>query len=278
MHRVRPYSSVPLVFSLAEHEPLFARRFAMTVAVNLLSDDQFDGNQFDSDYLGDLPDLPPCDLYSDEPGMETHLHLRQMLLLIACLEWWWRERSDCFISGNLTVYYSQSRIKNRDFRGPDFFVVKGVEQRPRKSWTIWEEEGRYPDLIVEILSETTASVDRTTKKELYQTTFRTPEYFWFDPESLEFQGFCLVKSRYQPIEPNSQGWLWSEQLDLFLGIHDSQLRYFTAEGNLVPTPAEAALLEQQQRQLAEQRADQASQRADRLAERLREAGIDPETL
>jgi Uma2 family endonuclease len=249
----------------------------MTVAVNLLSDDQFSDNQLGDD-LAYLPDLPPCNLYSDEPEMETHLHLRQMLLLIACLEWWWRERDDWFISGNLTVYYSQSRIKNRDFRGPDFFVVKGVEQRPRKSWTIWEEEGRYPDLIVEILSETTAAVDRTTKKELYQTTFRTPEYFWFDPESLEFQGFSLVNSRYQVIEPNDQGWLWSEQLDLFLGVHNRQLRYFTAEDTLVPTPAEAALSAQQQRQLAEQRADQAAQRADRLAARLREAGIDPETL
>jgi len=220
----------------------------MTVAIDRLDDN--------------LPDLPPCDLYSDEPQMETHLHLRQMLLLISCLDWLWRDRSDCFISGNLTVYYSQSRIKNRDFRGPDFFVVKGVEQRPRKSWTIWEEEGRYPDLIIEILSDSTAEVDRTTKKALYQTTFRPPEYFWFDPESLEFQGFCLVNSHYQAILPNEQGWLWSEQLELFLGIHDQQLRYFAADGRLVLTTQETALIEQQ--------------RADRLAAKLRELGIDPD--
>lgn len=248
----------------------------MTVATNRIPEDSLDP-KLPSDrveHVDDLPSLPPGDLYSDEPEMETNLHLRQMLLLIVCLEWFWRaggaaERSNYFASGNLTIYYSQNQVKNRDFRGPDFFVVKGVEQRERKSWTIWEEEGRYPDVIVEILSESTATADRTTKKELYQTTFRTPEYFWFDPESLEFQGFYLVKNDYQAIVPNPQGWLWSDELNLFLGIHDRQLRYFTAQGELVPTPQESALQAEQQRRLAEARAE-------RLAAKLREMGVDPD--
>jgi hypothetical protein len=32
--------------------------------------------------------FPPSDLYSDEPPLETYLHLQQMLLRIKCLEWW----------------------------------------------------------------------------------------------------------------------------------------------------------------------------------------------
>lgn len=233
--------------------------------------------------LADLPELPPCNLDSDEPPMETDLHLRQMLLLIACLDWWWREggpvlRSDFFCAGNLTIYYSQKRIKNRDFRGPDFFVVKGVEQRPRRSWTIWEEDGRYPDVIVEILSNSTATVDRTTKKDLYQNTFRTWEYFWFDPDSLEFVGFSLERGVYQPIPPNPQGWLWSNQLELFLGIHAQKLRFFTTDGQLVPTPEEAARAERQQRLDAEEHAAQVAQRAERLAARLRELNIDPDAV
>ena len=92
---------------------------------------------------------------------------------------------------------------------------------------VWEEEGKYPNVIVEILSDSTARVDRTTKKELYQNTFRTPEYFWIDPNTQEFAGFILVGGTYQPISPNEIGHLWSQQLQLFLGIHNSQLRYFT---------------------------------------------------
>jgi Uma2 family endonuclease len=239
-----------------------------------------------------LPPAPPGNLYSDEPEMETNLHLRQMLLLIMCLEWLWRDRSDYFCAGNLTVYYSDKRIKNRDFRGPDFFVALNAEPKERKSWTVWEEEGKYPDVIVEILSETTATVDRTTKKDLYQNTFRTPEYFWFDPESLEFQGFSLNQRAYQPIAPNAQGWLWSDCLQLFLGIHANQLRFLLPTGELVPTPQESAVIAEQQRLAAEQqrlaaeqqrlaaeqRATASDQRADRLAAKLRELNIDPDTL
>ncbi len=211
-----------------------------------------------------LPSIPPCDLYSDEPEMESDLHLRQLILLLNCLSWLWRDRSDYFAAGNLTIYYSDQRIKTRDFRGPDFFVVKGVESRPRKSWTIWEENGRYPDVIIEILSETTAQVDRTIKKDLYQTTFRTPDYFWFDPYSLEFAGFCLNGGTYVALPPNAQGWLWSAQLNLFLGIQEQRLRFFTPEGQLVLTSEEAALA--------------AEARAERFAAKLRELQIDPDQL
>lgn len=100
---------------------------------------------------------------------------------------------------HLTIYYSQQKIKTRDFRGPDFFVVLGTERKPRKSWMVWDEEGNYPNVIVEILSKSTANVDKGLKKQLYQDTFRTPDYFCFDPETLEFAGFHLVEGEYQPL-------------------------------------------------------------------------------
>ncbi|WP_017326721.1 Uma2 family endonuclease [Synechococcus sp. PCC 7336] len=208
--------------------------------------------------------LPLGELYSDEPPMESDAHLRQMLLLISCLDWLWQDRDDYFASGNLTIYFSPKQIKSRDFRGPDFFVVLGTERRSRKSWVVWEEEGKYPNAIVEILSESTAQVDRETKKQLYQDTFRTPEYFWFDPNTLEFAGFILIGGTYETISANEAGQLWSRQLDLYLGIHESQLRFFTPDGQLVPTPEEDAKL--------------ARQRSDRLAEKLRELGVDPDTV
>ena len=35
--------------------------------------------------------FPPSDLYSDEPTVETELHLRQIILLFKCLEWLFQE-------------------------------------------------------------------------------------------------------------------------------------------------------------------------------------------
>ncbi len=172
--------------------------------------------------------------------METELHLRQLMLLIQSLELLWKDRQDFYAFGNLTIYYSPNQRKSEYFRDPDFFVVLGVARKPRKSWVVWEEEGKYPHVIIEILSDLTAETDRGLKKEIYQETFRTPNYFWFDPNSLEFKGFQLMVGKYEEIAANEQGWLWSQQLELFLGIHDSQLRFFTPEGKLVPTPEEVA--------------------------------------
>jgi len=213
--------------------------------------------------------IPPSDLWSDEPPLESDLHRQQMDLLIDCLEWWWRDRNDFYASGNLTIYFSPDQIKSRDFRGPDFFVVLGTERKPRKSWMLWAENGKYPNVIVEILSESTAAIDRGLKKQLYQDIFRTPDYFWFDPETLEFAGFHIVDGKYQPLEPNPQGWLWSQQLELYLGIDQEKLRFFTPEGQLLPTPTEVVEEERQQKELAQARAE-------RFAAKLRELGIEPD--
>jgi Uma2 family endonuclease len=205
--------------------------------------------------------FPKIDLYSDEPPLETYLHLQQMMLLIKCLDWLWRDRQDFFAAGNLTIYYSPHQKKSEKFRGPDFFVVLGTERKPRKNWVVWEEEGKYPNVIIEILSPKTAKSDRGLKKQIYQDTFRTADYFWFDPDTLEFQGFQLIQGQYQELQPNQEGRLWSQQLGLYLGIHNSQLRFFTNQGELVLTPEEVA--------------ERGQERVALLEQRLRDMGVEP---
>jgi Uma2 family endonuclease len=176
----------------------------------------------------------------------------------------WRDRNDFYAAGNLTIYYSPHQRKLQDFRGPDFFVVLDTERKTRKSWVVWEENGKYPHVILEILSDSTTKTDRGLKKQIYQDTFRTPDYFWFDPYSLEFAGFHLVDGEYQPLHFNEKGHLWSQQLGLYLRIHEGLVRFFTADGELVPTPEESAI--------------QAEQKAERLAAKLRELNIDPDQI
>lgn len=212
-----------------------------------------------------MPDA--SQLYSDEPEIESSLHYMQLLLLVTCLDWLWRDKNDYFIGANLTIYFSRQQLRNRDFRGPDFFLVKQTQKRPRNSWVVWEEDGKYPNLIIEFLSTSTADTDRNLKKNLYQNSFHTPEYFYFSPDTLEFAGFRLVGSEYEEIAANSNGWCWSQELRLYLGIESGKLRYFSANGSLVPTPEEAAL--QAQLQLEQER-----QRAEHLVERLKYFGID----
>ncbi|MEO1402474.1 MAG: Uma2 family endonuclease [Cyanobacteria bacterium J06635_1] len=214
-------------------------------------------------FLEDGEDIrPPAgELWSDEPPLESDLHREQIDLLIQLLKWWWRDQDNVYVSGNLTVYYDAQQITTRNFRGPDFFVVKDTDKKDRKSWVVWREGGRYPDFILEILSDSTAQVDRVTKKALYQDTFRTPEYFWFDPATLELKGFSLIRGLYQPIEAIDNQ-CWSEELGLYIGLHNNKLRFFTPEGELIPS--------------AEERATQAEQQLTQLKAQLRAQGIEPD--
>lgn len=213
--------------------------------------------------------IPPIDLLSDEPPLETYRHLKQLILLLTCLERLWQDRQDFFAGGNMSVYYSIRQLKSEDVRGPDFFVVLNTERKERKSWVVWDEDGKYPNFILEILSDSTAKNDRSLKKQLYQDVFRTPDYFWFDPYTLEFAGFKLNYRRYEQIVPNEQGWLWSDELQLYLGIVAEKLRFFTAEGELVLTPEEAEEAERK-------RAEEAEEKAERLLRKLREMGVNPD--
>ena len=178
-------------------------------------------------------EFPPTDLESDEPPLESDLHRRQIDLLIRLLEYWYRDRPDVYICGNLTVYYNEEQLKSRDFRGPDIFAVLDTEKKDRKSWVVWNEGGKYPNLVIELLSNSTARVDRNTKKQLYQDVWRVPNYFWFDPYTLEFAGFHIVDSKYEAIAPkqinkaSEKRYLWSDQLELYLGIYEKQLRWWS---------------------------------------------------
>ena len=225
-----------------------------------------------------MPDA--TQLESDEPEMESSQHYMQLMLLVICLEWLWRDRNDYFIGASLSIYYSRQQLKNREFRGPDFFLVKQTQKRHRKSWVVWEENGQYPNLIIELLSDSTARVDRNLKKELYRNNFRIPEYFWFDPETLEFMGFRLQNNQYEEIQLNNQGWRWSQELELYLGVYENQLRYFTANGERVPTPQEAEIQEQlvaRQAQLQAQQAGSQAQQAQLQAQQERERAQQAET-
>ncbi len=235
------------------------------------------GNMVQSQ-TSDIPIFPPGDLWSEEPPLESYRHLKQLLLLVSCLERFWKNRQDFFAAANMSVYYSTRQRKSEEMRGPDFFVVLNTERLERKSWVVWEEEGKYPNFIIEVLSDSTAKTDRGLKKQLYQDVWRTPDYFWFDPYTLEFQGFHLMNGEYQAISANDQGWLWSEQLQLYLGILEEKLRFFTPERQLVLTPEEEADAEGVRVQEAIAQVDMERQRSAIFRQKLQELGINPDEI
>jgi Uma2 family endonuclease len=141
------------------------------------------------------------------------------------------------------------------------FLVLDVVDRERKSWVVWQEGMRFPDLIIELLSDTTREVDKGVKKDLYEGLFRTAEYYLYDPWSQEFLGYHLHGVRYHAVQPDAEQQIYSTVTGLYLGIREGWLRWLTEEGAVVPTPLELAEQEKQRATQAEQRATQAEQRA-----------------
>lgn len=185
----------------------------------------------------------PC---SDGNKMETYRHKLQMDLLIETLQPWTRARSDGFVSGDMFVYYSLQQVKNKDFKGPDFFAVLDVPKGERLSWVCWEE-GKSPDVVIELLSPSTARYDKTEKKDIYQNAMKVGEYYWYNPfDSDDFKGFQIHNGRYQEIQPDPQGNLVSHKLGLqlvrwegeYYDVAATWLRWAYPDGTLIPNREE----------------------------------------
>jgi Uma2 family endonuclease len=240
-----------------------------------------------------LPPLPPTDLiFDDGEPLESNRHRIAINVLIEALHQAYQGRNDYFAGGNMFVYYSSEQVQNRDFRGPDFFVTLNVDgTKERQGWVAWQEGGRYPDVIVELMSPSTARQDLGVKKQLYQNVFRTRDYFVYDPFQEEsLQGWHLNQNlTYEAITPNEAGRFWCQSLGLWLGTWKGTilketapwLRFYDAEENLVCLAQELAEQEKQRAEQEKQRAEQEKQRAEQaelalqqLKKRLAEMGVD----
>jgi Uma2 family endonuclease len=227
-----------------------------------------------------VPEPPPGedDLpWSDGEPVDSERHGKQQTLLTSSLERAWDARDDFYVGGNMFVYYSQLQTKQNDFRGPDVFVVLDTPRRVRKSWVVWAENGRTPDVVIEILSPSTEAVDRGEKMRIYALLLHVSSYYLFDPLTGVLEGYQLDQSSrsYVPMAPLPDGDLPCAVLGLRLGVRRGRyqgveaewLRWLDAEGHVLPTDEERAEAEARKREDAERRAGDAErQLADALAE------------
>jgi Uma2 family endonuclease len=263
------------------------------MSTDIISEDQF----LEIPEAEWMPPMPPTDLiFDDGEPMESNRHRIAMNALIQSAEIALSQRFDFFVGGNMFIYFNSNQARNRDFRGPDFFVVLNVDPRvDRQGWVVWDEMGRYPDAIVELMSSSTADADLGIKKNIYEEVFRTPNYFVFDPfDPNSLRGWQLdIDNGYQEMIPDRRGWLWCSRLGLWLGTWEGAvsrdravwLRFYDPQGNLIPLPEELARTEREradsERERADserERADSERERAERLAARLRALGENPDDI
>jgi Uma2 family endonuclease len=157
---------------------------------------------------------------------ETDWHLRFLIDLMQRLKAWYAQDDNTYVSGNLLIFYEPGN--KRKHLAPDVFVVRGVPNKLRENYLIWEE-GKGPDAVIEVTSKTTRKEDTVKKFNLYQDILRVPEYFLCDPrgEYLKppLQGFRLHGPAYKSID-SVNGRFPSEVLGLHLESAETGLKLF----------------------------------------------------
>jgi Uma2 family endonuclease len=134
-----------------------------------------------------------------KPMAETDIHRQLMIEAIESVAERFRDDPEFYVSGNLFLYYEEGDPGS--VVSPDFFAVRGVPGRLRRTYKVWEE-GKGPDIVLELTSRSTHREDLGNKRAVYEE-LGVKEYFIFDPEGIKFQpqlrAFRLKDGVLQPV-------------------------------------------------------------------------------
>jgi Uma2 family endonuclease len=210
-----------------------------------------------------------------KPMAESDWHRNVMTETIEALQAFFANEQMVYVSGNLLLFPEKGN--KRKHIAPDVFVVRGVQKRQRANYLLWEE-GRSPDVVIEITSSRTRHEDQVRKMQKYRDVLKVREYFLFDPldDYLEppLQGYRLRGGKYLNIHPRGRR-LPSRVLGLHLEHQGWELRLWDpTTQSLLLTLREATELVEQRADEYKRRADEYKRRADEL-KRLREGTDQP---
>ena len=177
------------------------------------------------------------------------------------------------------IYWRLTEPPQRGAEAPVWFYVPNVPPllngKGRRSYVLWQEI-IPPQIVLEFVSgDGSEERDRTPwsgKFWIYETVIRPAYYGIYEVEKASVELYHLIGSHYELMTPNVHGQYEIPELQVALGIWQGSyqnmelpwLRWWNLQGKLLPSPEEKVI--------------QAEQKAEKLAAKLRELGIDPETL
>jgi Uma2 family endonuclease len=175
-----------------------------------------------------------------EPMPEGDKQRRNLSYATEALKLWFDQLPDVYVSGNLFIRYEEDGAEKRI--SPDIFVVFGTSKEDRVSYTVWEEDGKVPDFVLEITSKGRVTKDRKQNPLIYRD-LGVKEYFQYDPSGeylkpTSLQGMRLENGEYIAIAastlPDHTLSLHSEVLGLDLHLYPNLgFRFFDPISNQI---------------------------------------------
>ncbi|MGB0563307.1 MAG: Uma2 family endonuclease [Spirulinaceae cyanobacterium] len=236
----------------------------------------------------DFIPLTPLDLlYPDSDGQpmaDNTLQFQWIVTIKENLELLFAPEPNVFVAGDLLWYPVQGQPKIR--RAPDAMVVIGRPKGYRGSYKQWEEANIAPQVVFEVLSPGNTISEMAQKLEFYQT-HGVEEYYLYNPYVMDLGGWQRQQGTLTAIQ-TMNGWT-SPRLGIrFETTLGEPMQIFMPDGSPFLTFAEVDEQRQQAeaarekaeaaQQQAEQERDRAQDQATKLAQKLRELGIDPDSV
>ncbi|MBE9181212.1 Uma2 family endonuclease [Oculatella sp. LEGE 06141] len=228
---------------------------------------------------------------SDDTPVDNELQDLIPGLLKMILAQIWSKRMDWFFGVDMGIYYDPEKSAIV----PDGFLSLGVErivdEELRLSYVLWEEDNIPPILTLEVVSQKYRR-EYSAKKNLYAEmgVLYYAIYSSRRRRKPRLELYRLVDGEYllQSGEP-----FWMPEIGLGLGrergthqgITREWLYWYDQQGDRYLTPDERAEQAEQRAEQAQQQAEQAQQQAEQerqlreeLLAKLRQRGIDPDSL
>ena len=219
-----------------------------------------------AEYLAVFPEYPPRGDMNNPIYLHEPSHMRSIAIHFG------RDETTLVLS---EVPISPSATIRREHRRPDLVVAFNCDRDLliRQKGYATRTQGKPPDFVLEVASQSTGEVDYTDKRDEY-AGYGIPEYWRFDPSGGAYHdaalaGDRLVDGEYQRIEIEALDGLncrgYSAALGLWLYWEDYRLRWYDPKaGRYLRThddEYDRADLEAYARQQAELRAIHAETRA-----------------
>lgn len=248
-----------------------------------------------------LPTFRPGRIvYPDSDGKrmaENTLQYEWIVAIHAGLEFLFRTREDVFVAADNLIYPVQGNP--RVAVAPDMYVAFGRPKGHRGSYKVWEEDGIFPQVVIEVWSPGNTLTEMIDKRGFFRQ-YGAEEFHLIDPANgqaevwvrdggmfVEVQALTEFVSprlgiRYEPagdaismIGPDGNRFLST----LESGEARERLRQEVDEERR-RVEAEKQRVEAERRRAEQEkvRADAEAGRADKLAAKLRELGIDPDAV
>ncbi len=246
-----------------------------------------------------------------EPMAETTLHFRWIVKIKENLEILTTGK-DIFVAGDLLWYPVQGHTNI--CKAPDAMVAIGRPKGDRLSYLQWHEDNVAPQVVFEVYSKSNRRrKNKENLLEFYQK-YGVEEFYSYDPVKNEFvvhvrQGDKLTRleglqkwvspllnirfewsdKRFEIYHPSGRHFVSFEELERknrYLTMEYEEVQQLRLqERKLLVEVEKRANAEKQKAEAAEQKAIAAEQKADTaerrrklLAKKLRELGIDPDTI